>query len=248
MPDWKSLVQERIAALSPEAAQTNLAEEVALHLEDYYRELLSGGATEEEAWQSAISELDDMYPLREELDRIERMTKHDAVPAGDARRASFLEDLWRDVRYALRTAQKSPTFVLFVVVTLSLGIGANSTVFTVINTLILSPLPVRNANELAAVAASEVHRTSTSGMTFSNLLPGFDGLPSQEQRFPLARRLHLSAGCDVARGRRFGGNVHRAGHRQLLLDAGTDAGQRTLLRAGGGQYSGHARRCRHESR
>src|SRR5262245_49498866 len=166
MPDWKSLVQERIAALSPEAAQTNLAEEVALHLEDYYRELLSGGATEEEAWQSAISELDDMYPLREELERIERVTKHDAVPAGDARRASFLEDLWRDVRYALRTAQKTPAFVLFVVVTLSLGIGANSTVFTVINTLILSPLPVRNANELAAVAASEVHPTSTSGMTF----------------------------------------------------------------------------------
>src|SRR5215813_10715611 len=120
MPDWKSLVQERIAALSPEAAQTNLAEEVALHLEDYYRELLSGGATEEEAWQRAISELNDMYPLREELERIERMTKHDAspagtascfvmrsilsnssrsgymskhdaVPAGDARRASFLE-------------------------------------------------------------------------------------------------------------------------------------------------------------
>jgi len=90
------------------------------------------------------------------------MTKHDAVPVGDARRAGFLEGLWRDVRYALRTAQKSPTFVLFVVVTLSLGIGANSTVFTVINTLILSPLPVRNANELAAVAASDVHPTSKS--------------------------------------------------------------------------------------
>src|SRR5262249_23883724 len=144
----------------------NLAEEVALHLEDYYRELLSGGATEEEAWQSAISELNDIYPLREELERIERVTKHDAVPAGDPRRARFLADLWRDVRYAVRTAQKPPAFVLFVVVTLSLGIGANSTVFTVINTLILSPLPVRNANELAAVAASEVHPTSTSGMTF----------------------------------------------------------------------------------
>src|SRR4029434_6796336 len=167
MHDWKSLVQERIAALGLEAAaQTNLAEEVALHLEDSYRELRSGGATEEEAYRSAISELNDMYPLREELERIERVAKHDAVPPGDGRRASFLEDLSRDLRYALRTVRTSPTFVLFVVVTLSLGIGANSTVFTVINTLILSPLPVRNANELAAVGASEVHRTSTSGMTF----------------------------------------------------------------------------------
>jgi predicted permease len=167
MPDWKSLVRGRIAPLRLDAAgEADLTEELAEHLEDHYRELCSGGASEEEAYRNTISELNDMCPLRAELERSQRMAKLDAVPVGDVRRANFIEDLWRDLRYALRTVRKSPIFVLFVVVTLALGIGANSTVFTVINTLILTPLPVRNVDELAAVAAAETHRTSKSSTTF----------------------------------------------------------------------------------
>jgi len=58
--------------------------------------------------------------------------------------------------------RKSPMFVLFVVLTLALGIGANTTVFTLVNTLILNPLPATNPSELAAVATSEVNSTSKS--------------------------------------------------------------------------------------
>src|SRR5262249_47246315 len=53
-------------------------------------------------------------------------------------------------------------FVLFVVLTLALGIGANTTVFTIINTFILNPLPVQNSSELAAVSTAEVRSTSKS--------------------------------------------------------------------------------------
>ena len=66
---------------------------------------------------------------------------------------ALLQDLWGDIRYALRSIRKSPLFVVFVVSTLAVGIGANTTVFTVINTLILNPLPVRDPGELAAIAA-----------------------------------------------------------------------------------------------
>src|SRR5258708_167006 len=163
MPDWKCLVRERIAPLCMKStAESALAEELAQHLEDHYRELVSGGASEEEASQDAVSELDDMYPLQAELERSQRMAKYDAVPAGDIKPGNFMEDLWRDLRYAVRTMRKSPLFVLFVVLTLALGIGANTTVFTLINTLILNPLPVRNPVELAAVATSEVNSTSKS--------------------------------------------------------------------------------------
>jgi len=55
--------------------------------------------------------------------------------------------------------RKSPAFVLVVVVTLALGIGANTTVFTVINTLLLNPLPIPNARELAAVVAQDARNT-----------------------------------------------------------------------------------------
>ncbi len=161
MPDWKSLVRQRLASLRLEAsAEAELSEELSQHLEDRYRELCTGGASEEEAYQKAISELDDMYPVRAGLQRSQRMAKHDAVPAGDVRAGNFMEDLWRDLRYALRSMRRSPMFVLFVVLTLALGIGANTTVFTVINTLILNPLPVRNTAELTAVARAEAKSTS----------------------------------------------------------------------------------------
>src|SRR5258708_7615140 len=163
MPDWKCLVRERIAPLCMKStAESALAEELAQHLEDHYRELVSGGASEEEASQDAVSELDDMYPLQAELERSQRMAKYDAVPAGDIKPGNFLEDLWRDLRYAVRTMRKSPLFVLFVVLTLALGIGANTTVFTLINTLILNPLPVPRSSELFAVTMAHANGSKSA--------------------------------------------------------------------------------------
>src|SRR6185312_15143384 len=168
MHDWKRIVQDRIAPLRLEpAAESDLAEEFSQHLEDRYRELLSGGASDEEAYQDAISELDDTYPLRTESGRAQHMPKHDPVPVGEARQGSlaltnFMEVLWRDLRYAVRTIRKAPLFVLFVVLTLGLGIGANSTVFTVINTLILNPLPVPDPSGLAGVGSMKAPSTSKS--------------------------------------------------------------------------------------
>src|SRR5438270_458345 len=143
MPDWKNLVRERLAPLHlAPPAESDLTDELAQHLEDCYRELCSGGATHEHAYQEALSELDDMYRLQAGLQRSQHLPKYDTVPAGDPRPGNYLEDLWRDLRYAVRGMRKSPLFVVFVVLTLALGIGANTTVFTVINTLILNPLPI----------------------------------------------------------------------------------------------------------
>ncbi len=168
MPDWKSIVRDRIAPLHlSSVAELDLTEELAQHLEDRYGEYRSGGASEEVAYERAMAELDDMYPLRVELERSKRMAKHDAAPPGDGRPADFIEDLWRDLRYTVRTMRKSPLFVLFVVLTLGLGIGANTTVFTVINTLILNPLPIPDSSALAAVGVVKAR----SGSKSSALLP-----------------------------------------------------------------------------
>ncbi|MGH8338633.1 MAG: ABC transporter permease, partial [Gammaproteobacteria bacterium] len=164
MPDWKHIVRDRIAHLHLEgAAELDLTEELAQHLEDRYREYLSGGASDEEACRKTVAELDDMYPLGTEIERARRTPKYDAVPAGDARPGRFMEDLWRDLRYAARTMRKSPLFVLFVVLTLALGIGANTTVFTVINTLILNPLPVPDPSGLTAIGEAKAGSVSKSG-------------------------------------------------------------------------------------
>src|SRR6266852_3309955 len=99
MPDWKSPVGERlkILRLKP-TAESDLTEELAQHLEDHYRELRSGGASDKDAYQQTVAELDDLYPLRAGLQKSQRMPKYDAVPAGDVRPGNFTEDLWRDLR------------------------------------------------------------------------------------------------------------------------------------------------------
>ena len=172
MPDWNSIVRQRIASLRLEAgAESDLADEFAQHLEDRYVELRTGGASEEEARRQVMSELDDMHPVRAELERSQRMPKNDTVPAGDASAGSFFEDLWRDLRYTGRTMRKNPLFVLCVVLTLALGIGANTTVFTLINTLFLNPLPVPNSSELAALAETKSTAKSSAilPVSYANL-------------------------------------------------------------------------------
>ncbi len=174
MHDWKTVVRERIAPLHFEpAGEAHLAEEIAQHLEDFYRELQSGGAGDPEAYQKTLAELDDMYPMKEGFKGSERMPKHDAVPVGDNQSGNFMEGFWRDLRYTLRTLRKSPIFTLFVVLTLALGIGANTTVFTLINSLILNPLQVADPARLAAVLTAERQSTSKASaplpISYANL-------------------------------------------------------------------------------
>jgi len=163
MPDFRKIVKERIATLGlTPAAESDLTEELTQHLADHYQELRSGGATEEAAFQAATAELHDLYRMRAELARNQHLPKHEPVPVGAQPRGNFVADLWRDIRYTLRTMRKSPMFVAFVVLTLALGIGANTTVFTLIDNLVLNPLPVRNSSRLASVATAEVKNTSKS--------------------------------------------------------------------------------------
>ncbi len=157
-------------------------DEVAQHLEDLFRELRSGGTGAQEAYRQAMAQLDDLYPLRAGLERNQRMPKNNPVPAGDSSQGNFVEALWKDVRYALRGMRRNPVFVLFVVLTLALGIGANTTVFTLINTIVLNPLPVRNSSELAAVAAGS-RNTSKSAPIFPVSYPELKDYQSQNQVF-----------------------------------------------------------------
>ena len=63
----------------------------------------------------------------------------------------FLDSLSRDLRYALRAMRHNLTFTVVVVVTLALGIGANTAVFSVLNTVLLKPLSYPRAEELVAL-------------------------------------------------------------------------------------------------
>jgi len=78
-----------------------------------------------------------------------------------------METLWHDLRYGLRQFVKSPAFAGAAVLSLALGIGANTTIFTLLNTLFLNPLPVERPSELVAAFTLDTRNTTQ----FGNLLP-----------------------------------------------------------------------------
>src|SRR5579863_6058027 len=70
------------------------------------------------------------------------------------RSVPWIEDLWRDFRFALRALKKTPGFVVIAVVVIAVGIGANTAVFSVIDTVLLKPLPYPNPHELVLLAGT----------------------------------------------------------------------------------------------
>ena len=101
----------------------------------------------------------------------------------DATSRTVVDDLRRDLRYAGRALRINPLFALVVVVTLGLGIGANTTVFTVVNTLILSPMPVRAPSELMAVASVASTGTAQANTLMPLSHPNFTDYQAQNSVF-----------------------------------------------------------------
>ncbi|HIF06872.1 MAG TPA: hypothetical protein EYQ64_07930 [Gemmatimonadetes bacterium] len=67
------------------------------------------------------------------------------------RRTMWVDEIWRDLTYALRTLHKSPGYAALVVLTLAFGVAANTTVFSVMNPYLFRPLPYESLDELVQV-------------------------------------------------------------------------------------------------
>src|ERR1700755_1465461 len=108
-----------------------------------------------------------------------------------------METLWQDIRFAVRMLIKSPGFSAIAILSLALGIGANTTIFTVVNAVLLHPLPVKDISRLAQVdtVAPKPRVTAANatklGMSYPNFQDyarenqSFEGLSSWVGPFPL---------------------------------------------------------------
>ncbi|MGH9837915.1 MAG: hypothetical protein ACREEM_03940 [Blastocatellia bacterium] len=137
----------------PPEREIEIVEEFALHLEAVYDYALAGGLSPEAAHARALQQIADGRLLECELGRVERpLTARWLPPESLKRRGGMrMESLWRDLRYGVRMLVKNPVFALAAVITLALGIGANTAVFSVVYATLLKPLPYPEAGRIYSV-------------------------------------------------------------------------------------------------
>jgi predicted permease len=162
---WLRKIFHRLRSSFPNARQDqDLDAEIASHLELATEENISRGMSPEEARRRALVR----------FGGVEQATAHNR----EARGIAFFDILSQDFRYAFRTLRRDPSFTVIALVILALAIGANVAVFSVVNTLLLRPLPFPDSHQLVWIAPPP----NTCGFSCSTYsADGYEGLRDQSR-------------------------------------------------------------------
>lgn len=149
-PDWKNILRAELAALRLDPGREEaVAEELAQDAAQRYDDLLSRGLALDEAERRVREELSGDR-LRPELRRVFRPATAQPAP-GAIENTGWWRGWGRDLRMAARVLRMNPLFTTVAVVSLALGIGANTAIFQLIDAVVLRTLPVSNPQQLANV-------------------------------------------------------------------------------------------------
>jgi putative ABC transport system permease protein len=167
MPNWTKELESRLASLRLHPArEREIIDELSEHLELRYAELRSQGVDEAEAFVFVRAELLDDKSLAEFMRPLRQANAPPRLPvpvgapresiAGGRRMSvvDFFDSVGRDVRHALRGLRRRPAFTVATMLTLALGIGSTTAIFSVVYSVLINPLPYPNADELVRIRHS----------------------------------------------------------------------------------------------